>query len=66
MFLLRRAPLSSTKATWGLLQGLVASDLACLGGVAWRGVVVPKPYPRGFRDDVVRVVGNREFGVAIE
>ena len=33
-------------------------------GVAWKDVVVPKPYPREFRDDVVHVA--REFGVTIE
>jgi transposase len=27
---------------------------------------VPKPYPREFRDDVVRVARNREPGVTIE
>lgn len=37
-----------------LLHGQVASDLACLV-VAWKDVVVPKPYPSEFRDDVVCV-----------
>jgi len=27
---------------------------------------VPRPYPREFRDDVVRVAGNRDDGVTIE
>ncbi len=27
---------------------------------------MPKPYPREFRDDVVRVARNREAGVTIE
>ncbi len=27
---------------------------------------MPKPYPREFRDDVVRVARNRELGVTIE
>jgi len=27
---------------------------------------VPKPYPREFRDDVVRVARNREPGVSVE
>jgi transposase len=34
--------------------------------VGWKDVVVPKPYPREFRDDVVRVARNRESGVTIE
>jgi transposase len=34
--------------------------------VAWKDVVVPKPYPRGFRDDVVSVARNREPGVTVE
>jgi transposase len=31
-----------------------------------KDVVVPKPYPREFRDDVVRVARDREPGVTIE
>ena len=34
--------------------------------MAWKDVVVPKPYPREFRDDVVRVARNREPDVTIE
>ena len=34
--------------------------------MAWKGVIVPKPYPREFRDDVVRVARNREPGVTVE
>jgi transposase len=34
--------------------------------VGWKDVVVPRPYPREFRDDVVRVARNREDGVTIE
>jgi transposase len=34
--------------------------------VAWKDVIVPKPYPREFRDDVVRVARNREPGVTVE
>ena len=34
--------------------------------MAWKDVVVPKPYPVEFRDDVVRVARNREPGVTIE
>jgi transposase len=36
------------------------------GRAAWKDVVVPKPYPSEFRDDVVRVARNRESGVTIE
>ncbi len=32
----------------------------------WKDVLVPKPYPREFRDDVVRVARNRDDGVTIE
>jgi transposase-like protein len=32
----------------------------------WKDVAVPKPYPREFRDDVVRVARDREPGVAVE
>ena len=35
-------------------------------GVGWKDVAVPRPYPREFRDDVVRVARNREDGVTIE
>ncbi len=35
-------------------------------GVGWEDVAVPRPYPREFRDDVVRVARNREDGVTIE
>jgi len=34
--------------------------------VGWKDVAVPRPYPREFRDDVVRVARNREDGVTIE
>ena len=27
---------------------------------------MPKPYPKEFRDDVVRVAENRELGVTVE
>jgi transposase len=29
-------------------------------------LIVPKPYPQEFRDDVVRVVRNREDGVTLD
>ena len=35
-------------------------------GWAWKDAIVPKPYPKEFRDDVVRVAENREPGVSIE
>jgi transposase-like protein len=34
--------------------------------VAWKDVIVPKPYPRDLRDDVVRVARSREPGVTVE
>jgi transposase len=34
--------------------------------VAWKDVAVAKPYPREFRDDVVRVARGREPGVTVE
>ena len=36
------------------------------GRVGWKDVAVPRPYPKEFRDDVVRVARNREDGVTIE
>ncbi|MEU0077294.1 transposase [Micromonospora tulbaghiae] len=32
----------------------------------WRDVAAPKPYPREFRDDVVRLARDREPGVTVE
>lgn len=32
----------------------------------WKDVSVPRPYPREFRDDVVRVARSREDGMTIE
>lgn len=32
----------------------------------WKDVVVPKPYPREFRDDIVGVDREREAGVTVE
>ena len=34
--------------------------------MGWKDVAVPRPYPKEFRDDVVRVARNREDGVTIE
>ena len=35
-------------------------------GVDWKDVSVPRPHPKEFRDDVVRVARNRDPGVTIE
>jgi transposase-like protein len=35
-------------------------------GLGWKDVTVSKPYPREFRDDVVRVARNRDPGVGLE
>src|ERR1700742_4787799 len=40
--------------------------MACPGGAGWKDVTVARPYPREFRDDVVRVARNRDGGVTIE
>ncbi|MDN4519621.1 MULTISPECIES: transposase [Mycolicibacterium] len=34
--------------------------------MSWKDVLVPRPYPQEFRDDVVRVARNRDDGVTIE
>jgi hypothetical protein len=34
--------------------------------LAWKDVAVPKPSPREFRDDVVRVTRDRDPGVTVE
>ena len=44
----------------------MTSELACLGGAGWKDVSEARPYPKQFRDDVVRVARNREDGVTIE
>lgn len=44
----------------------VTSELACPVGVGGKDVVVPKPYPEEFREDVVRVARNRGPGVTLE
>jgi transposase len=40
--------------------------MACPEWVGWKDVVVAKPYPKEFSDDVVRVARNRDDGVTIE
>jgi transposase len=44
----------------------VTSELACPVRAGWNDVIVPRPYPREFREDVVRVARSRDDGVAIE
>ena len=44
----------------------MTSELACPAWAGWKDVIVPRPYPREFRDDVVRVARNRDDGVTIE
>ncbi len=34
-------------------------------GLAWKDVVMPKPFPKEFRDDVVRVAQNRDPEVTL-
>jgi transposase len=40
--------------------------MACPGWAGWKDVIVARPYPKEFRDDVVRVARNREDGVTID
>lgn len=49
----------------GLLRGQVTSEMVCRE-VAWKDVAVPKPHPREFRDDVVRLARGRGPGVTVE
>jgi transposase len=51
---------------WGLLHERVTPEIACPGWVGWKDVTVARPYPKEFRDDVVRVARNRDDGVTIE
>ncbi|AFP40447.1 Transposase IS3/IS911 [Mycolicibacterium smegmatis MC2 155] len=44
----------------------MTSELACPAWAGWKDVPMARPYPREFRDDVVRVARNREDGVTIE
>jgi len=50
----------------GLLHERVTPEIACPGWVGWKDVTVARPYPKEFRDDVVRVARNRDDGVTIE
>jgi transposase len=36
------------------------------GGWGWKDVTVPRPFPREFREDVVKVARHREPGVTLE
>jgi transposase len=40
--------------------------MACPGWAGWKDVTMARPYPREFRDDVVRVARNRDDGMTIE
>ena len=39
--------------------------MACPARAGWKDVVMPKPYPKEFREDVVRVARSREAGVTL-
>ena len=54
------------RTRWGLLHEWVTPEMACPIGAGWKNVIVPRPYPREFRDDVVRGARNRDDGVTIE
>ena len=41
-------------------------EIACPEWVGWKDVTVARPYPREFREDVVRVARDRDDGVTIE
>jgi len=40
--------------------------MACPEWAGWKDVTMARPYPKEFRDDVVRVARNRDDGVTIE
>jgi transposase len=44
----------------------VTTDLPSLTGLGWKDVTVSKPYPKEFREDVVRVARNRDPNVRLE
>jgi transposase len=50
----------------GLLHEQVTPGIACPAWAGWKDVTIARPYPREFRDDVVRVARNRDDGVTIE
>ena len=41
-------------------------EIACPGWAGWKDVTVARPYPKEFRDDVVRVARKREPGVGLD
>ena len=34
-------------------------------GLAWKDVIMPEPFPKAFRDDVIRVAENRDPEVTL-
>ena len=44
----------------------MTTEIACPGWVGWKDVTIARPYPKEFRDGVVRVARNREDGVTIK
>jgi hypothetical protein len=40
--------------------------MACPAWAGWKDVTMARPYPKEFRDDVIRVARDRENGVTIE
>ena len=61
-----RGPPTPRLAGEGLPRGGVTSDLQCRVVPRERMCVVPKPYPKEFREEVVRVALNRRDGVRIK
>jgi transposase len=62
------AATNSTATIWGrgLLHGWVTTTRSSPEGLGWKDVTVSKPYPKEFRDDVVRVARNRGPDVDLE
>lgn len=50
----------------GVRNESVTTDRWCREALAGRGVIMPGPYPREFREDVVAVARSRESGVTIK
>lgn len=49
----------------GLVQERVTSNVASPGGLPRKDVLMPKPFPKEFRDDVIRVAENRDPDVTL-
>ncbi len=47
------------------MQERVTSNVASPGGLPWKDVLMPKPFPKEFRDDVIRVAENRDPDVTL-